>query len=112
MPHGNFEKVRNGCPSADLDALRTFLRRRGHRAHTLAGYMCGAAHLAACIERGLVRLDGLTADGLQRFARDHVNRCSCLRPRAKGRNFTAVARHFYQVLEETSPRSSAGRAAP
>ena len=100
MLNDSYDWVRDSQLAADLDALRTFLRRRGHRAHTLAGYMCGAAHLAACIERRLVRLDGLTAEGLQRFARDHVKRCSCRRPRAKGRNFISVARHFYQVLEE------------
>lgn len=94
------EKIRKSRLSADLDALGTFLRRRGHRPHALAGYMYGAAHLAACIDRGLVTLDGLTADSLQRFARDHVSRCSCSEPCTKGRNFVSVARHFHQVLQE------------
>jgi site-specific recombinase XerD len=100
MLDNSYDRFRDGRLSGDLDALRTFLLRRGHRAHALAGYMYGAAHLAACIDRGLVSLDGLTADGLQRFARDHVDRCSCPRPRAKGRNFISVARHFHRVLQE------------
>ena len=100
MLNDSHDRVRDSHLAPDLDALRTFLRRRGHRPHALAGYMYGAAHLAACIDRGLVSLDGLTADSFQRFARDHVNRCSCPRPRAKGRNFVAVARHFQQVLQE------------
>jgi integrase/recombinase XerD len=93
-------KVRECRLSADLEALGRYLQNRGHRSSALSGYMCGAAHLAACIDRGLVSLDGLTADGLQRFARDHVSRCSCPRPRTKGRNFISVARHFHQVLQE------------
>ena len=100
MLDNSHNRDRNSRFSADLDALRTFLCRRRHRAHALAGYMYGAAHLAACIERGMVSLDGLTADGLQRFARDHVNRCTCPRPCAKGRNFVSVARHFHEVLQE------------
>jgi hypothetical protein len=63
-------KVRECHLSADLEALGTYLRNRDHRSSALSGYMCGAAHLAACIDRGLVSLDGLTADGLQRFARE------------------------------------------
>ena len=93
-------KVRECRLSADLEALGTYLRNRGHRSSALTGYMYGAAHLAACIERGLIGLDGLTADGLQRFARDHVGRCACPRPRTKGNNFVSVARHFYEVLQE------------
>ncbi|HZL16290.1 MAG TPA: tyrosine-type recombinase/integrase [Polyangia bacterium] len=105
-------KVRECRLSADLEALGTYLRNRGHRSSALSGYMCGAAHLAACIDRGLVSLDGLTADGLQQFARDHVRRCSCPRPRTKGSNFVSVARHFYEVLQERhglAPAASATR---
>lgn len=100
MLNDSHDRVLDSHLVADLAALRTFLRRRGHRAHSVAGYMYSAAHLAACIERGLVSLDSVTAEGLQRFARDHINRCFCPRPRAKGRNFVAVARHLYQVLQE------------
>jgi site-specific recombinase XerD len=83
----------------DLDTLGAHLRHRGHRHEALAGYMYGAAHLAACLERGLIRLEkGLTADRLQEFARQHVARCSCPRPRSKGSNFVSVARHFFDVL--------------
>jgi site-specific recombinase XerD len=104
--------VRKCRLSADLETLGTYLRNRGHRSSALSGYMCGAAHLAACIDRGLVSLDGLTADGLQHFARDHVRRCSCPRPRTKGSNFVSVARHFYEVLQERhglAPAASATR---
>ena len=93
-------KVRECHLSSDLEALGTYLRNRGHRCSALSGYMCGAAHLAACCDRGLVSLDGLTADGLQQFARDHVRRCFCPRPRTKGNNFVSVARHFHEVLQE------------
>ncbi len=52
MLNDSHDRVRDSRLAADLDALRTFLRRRGHRPHSLAGYMHGAAHLAACIDRG------------------------------------------------------------
>jgi hypothetical protein len=54
-------KVRECRLSADLEALGSYLRNRGLRSSALSGYMCGAAHLAACIDRGLINLDGLTS---------------------------------------------------
>jgi integrase/recombinase XerD len=101
-----------GCVSTsrfapDLEALGTHLRHRGHRNEALSGYMYGAAHLAACLDRGLIPIDGLTANRLQAFARRHIEHCHCPRPRSKGKNFISVARHFYDVLNERHGLASA-----
>src|SRR5215510_3606870 len=98
--HRILAAVRLSRFSADLEALAEHLGRRGHRREGMSGYMYGAAHLAACIDRGLIALEGLTADRLQRFARDHVERCTCPPPRTKGKNFVSVARHLFKVLNE------------
>jgi hypothetical protein len=84
----------------DLEALARYLEARGHRPTTLAGYMRGAAHLTWCIESGQLSLDGLIADGFQRFAREHVGHCSCPPPRSVDVNFVAVAPHLLEVMRE------------
>ena len=84
----------------DLEALAGHLQDRGHRPGSISGYLYGAAHLASCIERGLIPLKGLTAESLQRFARQHIKRCACPSPNSKNRDFVAVAPHLFAVLKE------------
>ena len=83
----------------DLEALATF-DDGGHRHKTLTAYLYGAAHLVSCIERGEIPLSGLTAERLQRGAREHRERCFCPRPNYLGSNFVSVAPHLFEVIRE------------
>jgi integrase/recombinase XerD len=67
-------RIRASAFAPELEALVEYLQRRGHRRHAIAGYLLGAEHLADCIDKKLVSLDGLTADGLQQFARTRAMR--------------------------------------
>jgi site-specific recombinase XerD len=85
---------------ADLEALAGFLQRRGHRPSTMTGYVYGAFHLVSRIEAGEIRLEKLTAAGLQAAARRHGRRCRCPPPKRLGANFVSVARHLFEVMKE------------
>ncbi len=100
-------RVRASSFSTDLEALAAYLQRRGYRSKTLVGYMRGAAHLVSCIEGGQISLHGLTADGFQRFAREHPGRCSCPPPSPEDGNFVAVAPHLFEVMRERHGVASA-----
>ena len=93
-------RLRASAFAPDLQALVLHLEKRGHRPGAIRGYLSGAAHLAACIEKGLVRLEGLTAEALQDFARQHAKprRCRCSRLPTK--NFVSVAPHFFEALRD------------
>jgi integrase/recombinase XerD len=94
-------RIRASAFAPELEALVEYLQRRGHRGHAIAGYLLGAEHLADCIDKKLVSLDGLTADGLQQFARKRAMRLACGCPRkTPDRNLISVARHFFVVLRE------------
>lgn len=85
----------------ELEALVDYLKRRGHRGHAISGYLLAAEQLADCITRKLVSLDGLTADGLQEFARERATLRVCGCPRkTHDRNLISVARHFFVVLQQ------------
>ena len=94
-------RIRASAFAPELEALVEYLKRRGHRGKAVAGYLRGAEHLADCIDKKLVSLDGLTADGLQQFARTRAMRLACGCPRkTPDRDLISVARHLFVVLRE------------
>jgi hypothetical protein len=58
-----------------------------------------------------VSLEGLTADSLQQFARQHATCCKCGCPHRGSKNFISVARHFFVVLRHRG-RCSVATALP
>ena len=86
--------------ASELDALAVYLGARGYRAGAIVRYLSAAAHLADCIAKKFVSLDGLTADALQQFARRHATCCKCRCAHRASKNFVSVARHFFQVLRD------------
>jgi site-specific recombinase XerD len=86
--------------ASELDALAVYLGARGYRPGAIVRYLSAAAHLADCIAKKFVSLDGLTADALQRFARRHATCCKCRCAHRASKNFVSVARHFFQVLRD------------
>jgi integrase/recombinase XerD len=93
-------RLRASAFASDLEALAIYLDGRGHRRTAIRSYLTAAAHLADCIEKKLVSLDGLTADTLQQFARQHATRCTCGCSHRDSKNFISVARHFFVVLRD------------
>jgi site-specific recombinase XerD len=98
-------RIQDSRFSADLEDLAKNLKKSGHR--LLPGYMRCARHLTYCIESGQLPLDGLTADGIRRFARQHLGHCSCPPPRSMGCNFVSVAPHLFEAMRERHGLSSA-----
>ena len=92
-------RLRANALAGDLEALAIYLQGRGYRRTAIRSYLSAAAHLADCIGKKLVSLDGLTADGLQQFARQHATRCTCGCSHRDSKNFISVARHFFVVLQ-------------
>jgi len=93
-------RLRANAFASELEALALYLEGRGHRRTAIRSYLTAATHLADCIEKKLVSLDGLTADTLQHFARQHATRCTCGCSHRDSKNFISVARHFFVVLRD------------
>jgi integrase/recombinase XerD len=99
-------RIQDSKFSADLEDLAKYLKRRGYL--VVSRYLRCARHLTYCIESGQLPLDGLTLDGIRRFARHHPGHCSCPPPRTMGCNFLSVASHLFEAMRERHGLSSAG----